>query len=370
MVRLGDEAGKAAGGAIRPLEQSVSVVIPVFRGGEALSRVVEEVLAIAGHIGLAPGVAVRLDEIVLVCDNPWFLAGDRDFLLALEARDRRVRVLWLTRNFGQHPATVAGIVSTSGDWVATIDEDGQHDPTGLAAMLRMAASERGWPLVYARPSNPPPHSALRNAASRFAKSVFRLVTGASGEFHSFRLIEGTVARSACAYMGEAVYLDVALLWSCGEAAQCPMPMRAEGSQSAYNYRRLVNHFGRMVLSSGARPLRMVAALGALVGVIGVTLAGFVIVRRLTGFYASTPGWASSITTMLILFSILFVTLATLAEYLSFAARNSIGKPLYVIADPAGTRALWNLQAALTEAEADGARVRRLPARRRATRKQA
>ena len=74
--------------------------------------------------------------------------------------------------------------------------------------------------------------------------------------------------------------------------------------------------------------------------------------------------------MLILLSILFVTLATLAEYLSFAARNSIGKPLYVIADPAGTRALWNLQAALTEAEADGARVRRLPARRRATRKQA
>ena len=59
---------------------------------------------------------------------------------------------------------------------------------------------------------------MRNAASRTAKAVFRRLIGTATTFHSFRFIEGEVARSACAYVGESVYLDVALRWSCGEAA--------------------------------------------------------------------------------------------------------------------------------------------------------
>ena len=352
-------------GAVRPLEQTLSIVIPVFRCGEALSDVVMELLQVAERLELAAGVTVQLDEILLVCDNPWLPASERSRLLDLEARDRRIRVLWLTRNFGQHPATVAGIVSTSGDWIATMDEDGQHDPTQLVAMLHVAA-RHGTTLVYAKPTNPPPHGPLRNAASGFAKKVFRLITGAHGHFHSFRLIEGAIARSACAYMGENVYLDVAMHWSCGDAGLCPMRMRDEGSKSSYNYRRLIAHFGRMVLSSGARPLRLIAAFGVLVGLGGLGLAAFVVQRRLTGAYAATPGWASEIVTLLMLFAVLFITLATLAEYLSFVAGNSIGKPLYVIAEPASVRALWNLQAALAEAEQDS--VTALPPRRRSARR--
>jgi glycosyltransferase involved in cell wall biosynthesis len=370
MARRGNDISQSAQAAARPLEQTLSVVIPVFRAGEALSQVVDELLATADRIELAPRVLVRLDEVVLVSDNPWLPPSERERLLGLEARDRRVRVVWLTRNFGQHPATVAGIVSTSGDWIATMDEDGQHDPAGIAAMLRIAA-HHGTTLVYAKPTNPPPHSALRNAASRAAKRLFHLISGAQGHFHSFRLIEGTVARSACAYMGENVYLDVAMHWSCGDAGLCPLRMRAEGSKSAYNYSRLIKHFGRMVLSSGARPLRLIAAFGVFVGLGGLGLAAFVIQRRLTGAYAATPGWASEIVTLLLLFAVLFITLATLAEYLSFAAGNTIGKPLYVIADPANTRALWRLQAALADAERDKGKVARLPSRRRsATRKRA
>jgi glycosyltransferase involved in cell wall biosynthesis len=366
MAPRSDEPDKATPGAVRPLEQTLSVVVPVFRCGNALSQVVAELLEVAERIELAPGVLVRLDEVLLVCDNPWLPPSERNRLLSLEARDRRVRVIWLTRNFGQHPATVAGIVSTSGDWVATMDEDGQHDPAQLAAMLRVAA-QHGTSLVYAKPTNPPPHGPLRNAASSFAKKVFRLITGAYGHFHSFRLIEGAVARSACAYMGENVYLDVAMHWSCGDAGQCPMRMRDEGSKSSYNYRRLIAHFGRMVLSSGARPLRLIAAFGVFVGLGGLGLAMFFAQRRLSGAYASTPGWASEIITLLLLFAVLFVTLATLAEYLSFVAGNSIGKPLYVIAEPAPVRALWNLQAALAEA-AEESSVTPIGSRRRSTRR--
>jgi hypothetical protein len=331
--------------AARPLEQTLSVVVPVYNAGSALTEAVREVLAVTDRLELAPDVVVRLDEVVLVCDNPALPVAERERVRALEQLDRRVRVLWLTRNFGQHPATVAGIVSTGGDWITTMDEDGQHDPAQIPAMLRTAAGE-GVPLVYAKPTNPPPHGAVRNAGSRAAKALFRVMSGSRGQFHSFRLIEGSVARSACAYMGDSVYLDVAMNWSCGDGAQCPMEMRSEGSPSSYNYRRLLSHFWRMVLSTGSRPLRLVAVLGLTVALTGLAVALFVAQRRLTGAYEATPGWASEFVTQLLLFGGVFITLATVAEYVSFAVRNSIGKPLYVIAEHADARVLWNLQAAL------------------------
>jgi polyisoprenyl-phosphate glycosyltransferase len=338
--------------AARPLEQTLSVVVPVYRAGPALSDVVTEVLEVADRVELASGVSLRLDELLLVCDNPALPLAERHRLVELERADHRVRVVWLTRNFGQHPATVAGIVSTNGDWITTMDEDGQHDPAQVAAMLHVAADE-GAPLVYARPTNAPPHGMMRNAASRTAKALFRVLSGSRGEFHSFRLIEGSVARSACAYMGDSVYLDVAMNWSCGEGARCPMEMRAEGSSSSYNYRRLLSHFWRMVLSTGARPLRLVALLGVVIALAGVVIALYVAQRRLTGAFESTPGWASVMISQMLLAGGVFVTLATLAEYISFAVRNSIGKPLYVIAEHADTRALWHLQEALADARQQG-----------------
>ncbi len=326
------------------LTQTLSVVVPVYRAGKALEETVRELLEVAASFAVAPQVDLRLDEIILVVDNPRLLPAERAAVRALEDRDARVRTVWLARNFGQHPATVAGIVSTNGDWVVTMDEDGQHAPREIPDML-LAAARGDAPLVYARPTNAPPHGALRNAASRSTKRLFRLLSGSKGEFHSFRLIEGSVARSACAYIGDSVYLDVAMQWSCGEAAFAPMLMRAESTASSYSPRKLLSHFWRMVLSTGTRPLRLIALGGVFVAMLGLLVAVVVAQRRLSGEFPA-PGWTSVMVSQLILSGGVFITLATLAEYVGFAVRNAIGKPLYVKTEHADARVLWTLQAAL------------------------
>ena len=326
------------------LTQTVSVVIPVYRAGAALRSVVRELLDVAHLLPISADVQLRLDEIILVCDNPALPVEDRIALARLEDLAPNVRTVWLARNFGQHPATAAGIVSTNSDWVVTMDEDGQHDPSRIPDMLRTAAAA-GSPLVYAKPTNPPPHGAVRNASSRTAKSLFRLLSGAQGGFHSYRLVEGAIARSACAYIGENVYLDVAMQWSCGDGATCPMPMRAEEGHSSYRLRTLLSHFWRMVLSTGTRPLRLIAVGGVLVALLGLVVAGIVAWGRLSGAIP-VPGWTSVMITQLLLMGGLFISLAVVAEYVGFAVRNAIGKPLYVKADHADSRVLWNLQAAL------------------------
>ena len=175
------------------LVQTVSVVVPVYLGGTALRSTVQELLDSAASFDIASMVKLELEEVILVVDNPRLSHAERADIRALEDLDRRVHSMWLTRNFGQHPATVAGIVSTNGDWVVTMDEDGQHDPNEIPRML-VTAAERSSTLVYVKPTNPPPHGAARNVASRLAKSLFRWLSGVEEDFHSFRLSRRTPRR--------------------------------------------------------------------------------------------------------------------------------------------------------------------------------
>ncbi len=339
--------------------QTLSVVIPVYRAGPALESTVREVLAAGEDVSPTPALRIALDEVILVCDNPALPVEVLDDLAGLAEIDERVRIVWLSRNFGQHPATVAGIVATNGDWVVTMDEDGQHDPAFIPAMLSTAGRNRT-PLVYAEPTNARPHGAARNAASWVSGRVARSVSGVPVRFNSYRLLEGGLARSACAYAGENVFLDVSLSWTFGPPSACPVELRQEGAPSAYNYRRLLSHFWRMIVSSGTRPLRFIAAAGVVIALTGLVVGAWVIVERIRGAIP-VQGWTSVVIALLVLLGGLYVAVAVVAEYVGQAVRNTVGRPVYVRADPPVARALHVLSRSLGEeidrpGGADGAGV--------------
>ena len=197
----------------------VSVVIPVYGGERHLARRrrrSSSAHAVAQHS--PAGHAFRVAEVMLVHD-----CGPDDsprVMRELAAKHDFVRTVWLSRNFGQHAATLAGMASSGGDWVVTMDEDGQHDPAYIADMLDAAVARAGARRLRRPGQRRPAHGLLRNLTSRTAK---RLVNGISGGadatiFHSYRLILGEVGRSVAAYAGSGVYLDVALGWVAGQVA--------------------------------------------------------------------------------------------------------------------------------------------------------
>ena len=331
----GEGVSEVGGGAL--VAQSLSVVIPVYRAGPALEATCREILEVCADVSPVPGVRITLDELILVCDNPGLPVEVLDHLAGLADLDERVRVVWLSRNFGQHPATVAGIVSTNGDWVVTMDEDGQHDPVYVRELLAAAGRNRT-PLVYAEPTNTRPHGPVRNAASWLSGRVARSVSGVPVRFHSFRLLEGSLARSACAYAGENVFLDVSLSWTCGPASVCPVRLRQEAAPSSYNYRRLLSHFWRMIVSSGTRPLRFIAAAGVMIALTGLVVGAWLVVQRIRGDIP-VPGWTSVVIALLVLLGGLYVAVAVVAEYVGQAVRNTVGRPVYVRVDPPEARAL-------------------------------
>jgi undecaprenyl-phosphate 4-deoxy-4-formamido-L-arabinose transferase len=316
-------------------EHLVSVVVPVYQGEQQLPFVIADLVPLTGHATSPGGVPFRVAEVLLVHDcGP---DGSAHVLRELAAVHPFVRPIWLSRNFGQHAATLAGMSSSGGDWIVTMDEDGQHDPSHIGVLLDVAIAEQA-SVVYARPTNPAPHGRLRNAASSGAK---RMVTALSGGadasvFHSYRLVLGEVGRSVGAYAGAGVYLDVALGWVAGTVATAPVELRAEGAgrRSGYSARTLLSHFWRMVLTGGTRGLRAVSVLGVAFALVGLLMAVFVIYRQLV-HPAPTEGWASLIVVILFSTGAILFSLGVIAEYVGVAVNMAMGKPLYLITqDPA------------------------------------
>lgn len=315
-----------------PITHRISVVVPVYRAATTLRGLVEEIVPWTTESVTPAGHRFVVEQVLPVWDNG---PDDSDRVIRELAEEHAfIRPVWLSRNFGQHPATMAGMASTGGDWIVTMDEDGQHDPAQIGLMLDTALAESA-SVVYAKPTNPPPHGPFRNAASRTAKKLLSAVMDqdVAQNFNSYRLVLGETGRALAAYAGPGVYLDVALGWIARKVAVCPMEMRSEDRPSGYSFRSLLAHFVRMVVTSGTRGLRLVTYTGLLLGVLGVVLTIFIVVSALVS-PAPVQGWTSTMCVLLIGMGLILVSLGIVAEYIGVTVNTAMGKPLYLIAsDP-------------------------------------
>jgi undecaprenyl-phosphate 4-deoxy-4-formamido-L-arabinose transferase len=307
----------------------VTIVVPVYQGERTLAALIDEILPLTSPQQTPQGKTFRVTDVILVNDGA--IDDSTSVMKAIASQHPFVTPLWLSRNFGQHPATLAGMASSTGDWVATLDEDGQYNPMDIGAMIDKAEGD-GAQLVYARPLNPPPHGLWRNLGSLAVKTVGRFLVGSSqiGRFSSFRLIRGEIARSLAAYCGQGVYLDVALSWVVGNSSLHPVIFRAErGRASGYNFRRLVAHFWRFILTAGTRPLRIIAILGSLSIVVAVCISAYAIWLKLA-HAVPIQGWTSLVTVVSFFSGIILFSLGVIAEYLAMTLTMAMGKPLYLI----------------------------------------
>jgi len=311
-----------------PEVQTVGIVIPVYQGEKTLSALLREIEPLTHHQMTSKGTAFRVTEVVLVHDG----AIDRSDLVMQElaAQYAFVSLIWLSRNYGQHPATLAGMASTTAEWVVTMDEDGQHNPADIGSLLDTGMA--GAQLVYGKPLNPPPHGMFRNMMSGMTKWMFTTIlqNKSFGRFYSYRLLRGEIARSLAAYCGTSVFLDVALSWVVANVAQCPVTVRnLTDRPSGYSLRNLVRHFLRLMLTSGTKPLRFIA----LLGVFSFVIAGLITIYALwSKFTSDIPlrGWTSMVIVVSFFSGCILFSLGIIAEYVAVALNTIMGRPLYLV----------------------------------------
>ena len=333
---------------------SVSVVVPVYAGEDYLGDLVDE-LAEVRRAWAREHPQVRLAEVILVDDD----AVDGSPAIARRLADEHdwVESITLSRNYGQHPATIAGILHASGDWVVTMDEDLQHPPARIAQLLLRAVTEHA-DVVYGAPSGAVHGSWRRDLTSRTYKRLLSWLARnpTIRDFSSFRLCRGEIARAGASVAGHETYLDVALTWFTGRFAIEEMELVDQRylatSASSYDLGRLLSHARRLVVSSHTRLMRLAAGLGLLAIVVATVFGVRALLAQSLGNSVYVPGWPSLFLSILFFGGLAAFLLVVVLEYLINVSLHTQGKPTFFVVDRSEDDAI---AAALTGSDDHAAR---------------
>jgi glycosyltransferase involved in cell wall biosynthesis len=321
---------------------SISIVVPVYSGESYLEDLVARIGLIRDQ-WLADSVPLALAEVILVDDGA--VDGSPAIIDRLGQHHAWVVPLHLSRNYGQHSATVAGILYTAGDWVVTMDEDLQHPPEGILDLIR-AAVLQGADVIYARPTSKVHHNPVRDLGSAGIK---RLVATLSGNDHvplinSFRLIRGEIGRSVASVAIHDTFFDIELGNFTNRIASVEMDLVdrrfVHSGKSGYRLGSLIAHARRMLMSSHLRVLNITTFVGAATLVLAMVCAlGLVIGKIIWPDMVSVRGWASLMVSLMFFSGVNIAIIGIALQYLSTLVQRAHGRPTFFVIDRSGDRRL-------------------------------
>ena len=132
----------------------------------------------------------------------------------IAAKSCTVRGFRMSRNFGQHSALLCGIRAARGRVIVTLDDDLQHPPECIPALVRELNDSDEFDVVYGSPARLT-HSFTRNMASAVTKSVLQKAMGAetAKNVSALRAFRTELRDAFSEYRSPYVNIDVLLTWA-------------------------------------------------------------------------------------------------------------------------------------------------------------
>ncbi len=306
----------------------LSVIVPVYNEQEVLGefhRRLAEVLA---------GIEARA-EIVFVND------GSDDYSLVrlqeLQAGDKRIAILDLSRNFGKEIAMTAGLDHARGDAVIIIDGDLQDPPELIPQMIE--EWRHGFDVVYAQRRSRAGESALKKTT---AALFYRLMQRISRvqipvDTGDFRLLSRRAVDALAGLRERHRFMKGLFAWIGypQKAIHYDRDPRHDG-ESKWSYLALWNLALEGITSFSTLPLKVATYLG-MITALGAFLYGLFIILDTLFFGNPVAGYPSLLVVILFLGGIQLMALGVIGEYLGRMFDETKGRPLYLIRDylPAG-----------------------------------
>lgn len=298
-----------------------SVVVPVYNSAETLPLLLERLAA-------ALPAFCSAYEVILVNDasrdSSWAV------IEALARQRPQVRGIHLMRNYGQHNALLCGIRAARYELIITIDDDLQHPPEALGALVAKL-DEGPYDVVYGTPLREQ-HGFWRDIASQVTKLALQSAMGAetARKVSALRVFRAQVRDAFASYSAPFVSIDVLLTWGTTRFAAVLVEHapRAAG-RSNYTFRKLVTHALNMMTGFSVVPLQLASLLG-----FGLALFSVVVLVYVVGRYLleGTPvqGFPFLASIIGIFSGAQLLALGVIGEYLARMHFRVMDKPSYVV----------------------------------------
>jgi glycosyltransferase involved in cell wall biosynthesis len=297
-----------------------SVIVPVFNSESSLEEL---------YTGISAVFQERNDSFEVIFVDDGSMDHGWDILKSLKEKfPLQITAVRLTKNYGQHNATLCGLSLAKGEMLITIDDDLQVNPAEITKMIR-TQGETNADLVYGNYGRKKHHAPIRNLGSRTIKKSSRFFHRSPGKGSSFRLITSALAKKLLDHDQHFIYIDEILLWYTDDIAFADVVHQARKyKQSGYSLHKLFKLFGNILLYYTIVPLKTLVYGGFILAVLTFMYGVYFIIKKLV--FDVPLGYTSLIVAILFSTSILLFSLGVIGEYLSriYAMQNK--KPPYSI----------------------------------------
>ena len=262
--------------------------------------------------------------------------GSAPWVSSCAARDPRVKLLRLSRNFGHQLAITAGMDHADGDAVVIMDADLQDPPEIIPDLLRRW--REGHEIVYAVRTSRRGESWLKRFLAATFYKTFRRMANVDVPLDAgdFRLVDRKVIEALTHVRELHRFVRGLTCW-------------VGFSQSAVHYERAPRHTGvtkypfwklmRLawdgITSFSSTPLRWMTVIGLIVSLAGLLQAFRVVVGRLLYPDTMDRGWASLAAIMLVLGGVQLLSLGLIGQYVGRIFEESKKRPLYFVKEKVG-----------------------------------
>lgn len=297
----------------------LSIVIPLYQNEKNIpvtySKLKEEVIP-------------NLDdyELILVDDG----CKDNSYQEAMKLReiDNNVKVIKLSRNFGQHVAIYAGLEHISGDCAAVISADLQDPPSLLVEMVEKY--KQGNKVVLAiRESRDEKWS-----QKLFSKVYYKLMRKFAikdmpkGGFDCF-LADKQVIEVLTSIEEKNTSLFAQVLWLGFKRAEIRYTRRSRDiGRSGWTLSKKIKLVVDSLLAFSYVPIRAISIIGIVDCIICLIMAIYIILQKI--LFGANPGWSSIMVVILFTSGVQMLTLGIIGEYLWRNFDESRKRPLYVL----------------------------------------
>lgn len=298
----------------------LSIVIPVYYNEDSLHMLYEDLKKkVLDQIGEY--------EIVMVDDG----SQDQSWAVMkeLQNRDKNIRLLKLSRNFGSHAAMLAGLVNSTGD-CAVIKAADLQEPSEIIIDMYESWKQGNNVVLAVRAGRE--ESLAQRAFARLYYAIVRKMALSNMPRTGFDifLIDRKVIKVLEAMDEKNSAITLQILWSGFQTDTISyVRKKREMGKSRWTLKKKIKLVIDSIVSFSFVPIRFMTMTGTLFFLISIIWGIYVLVQKLLG-NIDTPGYTTL--TILLLFSagLIMFTLGILGEYIWRTLDASRNRPAFII----------------------------------------
>jgi glycosyltransferase involved in cell wall biosynthesis len=307
--------------------ETLSILVPVFNEEDNVTALHEKLWKVLKETG-------RPHEIIFIDDGS--TDGTLEALVEINKRDRNVKVISFSRNFGQTAALSAGIDSSKGEIIIPMDGDLQNDPEDIHALV--GKIEEGYDVVSGWRKNRQDTFVSRKLPSLIANRIISWIGGVS--LHDYgctlKAYRRDILKNIRLYGEMHRFIPLYAHWIGARVTEIPVGHhpRIAGS-SKYGMGRIAKVIldllvVKFLLSYSQKPIHVFGGVGLLM-VLGAILSGgyavyLKIFKQVSFILTPLP----LLCVLLLVLGFLSILMGFLAEILTRTYYESQGKPTYYV----------------------------------------